>query len=72
MTQAEQDRAGRLMAWLVNPQRWGTSIVEIINADGLKVHTQHKINKAFAYYYTQLYAACAPRNEGYLRAFLSF
>ena len=47
-TYAEKDRVGRLMTWLVNPQKWVTTIVKIISTNGERVYTQHEINRVFA------------------------
>ena len=66
----EQDKAGRMMAWLINPDKKGTMIVEINDAGGKRVQTQQEINTVFAAYYRNLYASPSPLEPIELNDFL--
>ena len=69
-THAEQDRAGRLLVWLANPQKRGVTIVEITNKRRKRVYRQMEINDVFANYYEQLYEAPALTEELRVKEYL--
>ena len=66
----EQDKAGRMLAWLANPNTNGTTIVEIRDEGGDKVRTQNEINTVFASYYKKLYARPEPLDPTELAEYL--
>lgn len=54
-THVEGDKSGALLAWLANPSRRGTPILEIRDDRGNARFTQEGINKLFYDFYRELY-----------------
>ncbi|KAJ1173261.1 hypothetical protein NDU88_005098 [Pleurodeles waltl] len=69
--QAEGDKSGRLLAWLLREERQCPPIGAIGLGAGALATTQEKINDAFREYYTQLYTTRTSCTSQQLRSFLA-
>ncbi|KAJ1136101.1 hypothetical protein NDU88_002519 [Pleurodeles waltl] len=69
--QAEGDRSGRLLAWLLREDRRCPPIGSIITGVGAIATTQVNINDAFREYYTQLYTKSTSCTIQQLESFLA-
>lgn len=66
----ERDKSGTLLAWLANPERRGSTILELYSPSGELCRTHQGINEQFLAYYTELYQSKIAMNEDVLGEFL--
>ena len=67
---ADRDKAGALLAWLVNSEKWGSVIVELETNGGEHLYSQAAINQHFCDYYQTLYSSSKTDNIDLTRELL--